>query len=173
MSSKKVRSAIITTERLYLVKITEKYFEDLYSLLSNKEVQRYFPSTLSREETKNFYGKIQKRYKDDGFCFLAVIRKQDNVFLGICGLLKQEIDNKVETEIGYRFLNKYWGNGFATEAVKGCVRYVKEKQLFKKLIILSIPQNTPSIKVAERAGFAYLNDTTFQGLTHRIYQIKL
>ena len=168
-----MKSAIITTERLYLEKIRERHFEDLYSLLSNKEVQKYFPSTLSREETKNFYGKIQKRYKDDGFCFLAVIRKQDDVFLGICGLLKQEIDNKVETEIGYRFLNKYWGNGFATEAVKGCVKYVKEKQLFNKLIILSIPKNKPSIKVAERAGFAYLKDTLFHGLTHNIYMIKI
>ena len=168
-----MRSAIITTERLYLEKIRKKHFEDLYSLLSNKEVQKYFPSTLSREETRNFYGEIQKRYKDDGFCFLAVIRKQDDAFIGICGLLKQEIDNKVETEIGYRFLNEYWGNGFATEAVKGCVRYVKENKLFKKLIILSIPQNTPSIEVAGRAGFSYLKDTVFHDLTHNIYMIEI
>ena len=165
-------SAIITTERLYLEKITETHFEALYSLLSNKEVQKYFPSTLSREETRQFYQKIQKQYLNDGFCFLAVIEKQNDEFLGICGLLKQEIDNKVETEIGYRFLNKHWGNGFATEAVKGCMRYVVEKQLFKRLIILSIPQNKPSIRVAKRVGFSYLKDTTFHGLTHSIYMKK-
>ena len=168
-----MNSAIITTERLYLEKIKEYHFENLYSLLSNKEVQKYFSSTFDREETKEFYDKIQKRYKDDGYCFLAVMKKQNNEFMGICGLLKQIIDNKVETEIGYRFLNRHWGNGYATEAVNGCVRYVTEKQLFKKLVILSVPQNIPSIKVAERAGFSYLKDTTFHGLTHGIYMLKL
>jgi ribosomal-protein-alanine N-acetyltransferase len=128
MSLKTISSAIVTTERLYLEKIEERHFEDLYSLLSNKDVQKHFPSTLNREETKEFYGKIQNRYKDDGYCFLAVKRKSDAFFLGICGLLKHEIEEEMHTEIGYRFLNQYWGHGYATEAVKGCIQYVKKNE---------------------------------------------
>lgn len=170
---KKMRSAVVTTKRLYLEKIKERHFDDLYSLLSNKEVQKHFPSILNREETKDFFDKLQNRYKDDGYSFLAVRRKRDKVFLGICGLLKQKVENEFQMEIGYRFLTQYWGNGYATEAVQGCVQYVKEYKLFKSLIILSVPENTPSIKVAKRSGFTYLHNTTFQGLTHEIYGIKL
>mgnify|MGYP001344767243 CR=1 FL=1 len=164
---------IIDTKRLYFEKITEKHLENLYSLLSNKKVMKYFPSTLNRDETKEFYEKIQERYQDDGYCFLAVIRKQDKPFLGICGLLRQEVENEVQTEIGYRFLNEYWGKGYATEAVKGCVEYVKDKQLADSLIILSVPENIPSVKVAKRSGFSYLQNTIFHGLIHEIYRIKI
>ena len=169
----KMSSAIVTTDRLYLEKIKDTHFDDLYLLLSNKEVQKHFPSTLNIEETKDFYDKIQNRYREDGYCFLAVIRKQDNIFLGICGLLKQEVEQKFQMEIGYRFLNQYWGNGYATEAVKGCVQYVTENQIAKSLIILSVPENIPSINVAKRSGFKYLHNTRFHDLTHEIYAIKL
>jgi len=166
-------SEIVTTERLYLEIIEERHFEDLYSLLSNEEVQKHFPSTLNREETKAFYDKVQSRYRDDGYCFLAVKRTQDNQFLGICGLLKQEVENEFQMEIGYRFLNQFWGKGYATEAVNGCVQYVKEKRLFEQLIILSVPENIPSINVAKRCGFTYYRDTMFHNLTHGIYVLKI
>lgn len=166
-------TSIISTERLNLEKIEERHFENLYSLVSNTEVQKYFPSALTREEAIEFYNKIQIRYKEDGYCFLAVIRKLDGLFLGICGLLKQKINNKFEIEIGYRFLTEYWGNGYATESVTGCIEYVKEKQIARTLIILSVPENTASIKVAKRSGFTYLQNTIFHGLDHHIYKIKL
>ena len=166
-------SSILSTERLYLEKIEEKHFEYIYSLVSNKEVQKHFPGTLNREEAREFYYKIQTRYHNDGFSFLAVIRKEDSAFLGICGLLRQEINNKNEIEIGYRFLPRYWSNGYATESVHGCIEYVKNKQITKTLIILSVPENTSSIKVAKRSGFTYVQDTFFHDTIHRMYRINL
>lgn len=168
-----MNSSIISTERLDLKKIEERHFENLYSLVSDKEVQKFFPSALNRKEAREFFNKIQRRYKEDGYCFLAVLRKQDGAFLGICGLLKHKIDKKIEIEIGYRFLTEYWGNGYATESVVGCIKYANERQMTKTLIILSVPENISSIKVAERSGFTYAKKTIFQGLTHNMYRIRL
>lgn len=163
----------ITTARLKFIKLKDSHFEDLYSLVSNVRVQQYFPSTLTRDETRTFYSKILKRYRDDGFCFLAVTRKDDNAFLGICGLLKQKISNRQEIEIGYRLQDKYWGNGFATESVKAFIQYAKKKKLTQSLIILSVPENLPSIKVARRCGFTFEEEVLFQGLPHHLYRLKL
>lgn len=164
---------IISTERLYLEKIEENHFDNIYSLVSNEEVQRYFPTTLNREEAREFFDTIQNKYKEDGHCFLAVIRKRDDTFVGICGLLKQKIEGKTEIEIGYKFLNEFWGNGYATESAKGCLEYAKEKQIAQRLIILSVPDNIPSIKVAKRIGFSYCGSTIFHGLDHHIYAIEI
>ncbi len=166
-------SPIISTKRLYLEKIEERHFDSIYSLVSNEMVQRYFPSTLSREETREFFDKIQNKYRADGHCFLAVIRKRDDSFIGICGLLKQKIEDKTEIEIGYRFLNEFWGNGYATESARGCLEYAKEKQIAQRLIILTVPENIPSIKVAKRIGFSYCGSTIFHGLDHHVYSIKI
>jgi len=164
---------VLTTKRLKLEIINEGHIDDLYSLLSNQNVQKYFPKTLNQIETKEFYDKIQERYKSDGYCFLAVIRKNDMAFVGICGVLKQVIDGKIEAEIGYRLLDKYWGNGYGVEAAKGCIKFAK-KQLNKESIISLIrPQNTPSVRVAEKCGLSFEKETIFLGSTHHVYRLKL
>jgi len=161
---------IFETDRLILEAIQEKHFSDLYNLLSNENVHKYFPKALDKEESLEFYDKIQKRYIEDGFYFWAVIRKTDRAFIGICGLLKQMIDNQVETEVGYRILDTYWGNGYGTEAANGCIKYAKEK-LGKQSIISIIREiNTPSIKVAEKNELIYETEIIFNNLPHKVYR---
>lgn len=101
------------------------------------------------------------------------MRKSDMVFLGICGVLKQKIDGKIETEIGYILLDKYWGNGYGVEAAKGCIKYAKEKRNLESVISLIRPQNTPSLKVAEKCGLYFEKETIFQELPHHVYRVKL
>jgi RimJ/RimL family protein N-acetyltransferase len=160
----------VTTERLTLELLTESHLNDLFILLSNPKVQKYFPKILNKLETKEFYEKIHHRYKIDGFCYWAVKRKSDAEFLGICGILKQQIDGKNEIEIGYRFLDKYWGNKYGTEAANGCIKYAKEKLLSKSVITLVRPINIPSIKVAENCGLKFEKETLFKQLPHYIYR---
>jgi RimJ/RimL family protein N-acetyltransferase len=118
---------IFSTQRLRLEKIEKNHLNDLHTLVSNPKVQRYFPKILNRNETKEFYDKIQNRYETDGYCFWAVMRKDDNLFIGICGILKQMVDGQIETEIGYRILDKFWGKGYGTEAAEGCIKYAKDE----------------------------------------------
>jgi len=120
-----MNNIILKTKRLKLEIIDESHYENLYKLLSNEKVHQYFPKALNKIEPKEFYEKIQNRYRDDGYSYWAVIRKDDNKFLGICGVLKQEIDGQVEAEIAYRLFDSFWGKGYGTEAAKGCVEYAK------------------------------------------------
>ena len=118
---------VLKTKRLRLEIIDKEYLDDLYALLSNPRVQLHFPKVLNRREANEFYERIQTRYRSDGYCFWAVIRKEDHEFLGICGVLRQEIDGQVEAEIAYRLMDTFWGKGYGTEAAEGCIKYAKEK----------------------------------------------
>ena len=73
---------IFTTKRLRLEKIGLEHKEDLYKLLSNPKVHKYFPKALDKEESEEFFEKVQHRYQTDGHCFWEVIQKSDNAFLG-------------------------------------------------------------------------------------------
>lgn len=161
---------IFETERLILEKIDENHFGNLCSLLSNENVHRFFPKTLSKAESIEFYEKIHKRYIEDGYCFWAVIRKYDHLFIGICGLLKQVVEDIVETEVAYRISDVYWGNGYGAEAAKGCMDYAKAE--LGKLSIISLIRevNKPSIGVAEKNGLIYERDVLFNNLIHRVYR---
>lgn len=148
-----MNNIILKTKRLQLEVIDESHFENLCKLLSNE--------------------KIQVRYRDDGYSFWAVIRKNDNAFLGICGVLKQIIDGQIESEIGYRLSDSYWCNGFGTEAAKGCIDYAKEKLVKESVISLVRSINLPSIRVAKKNGFQFEKETMFHGLPHELYRLKL
>ena len=168
-----MRKIILKTKRLRLEEVKKNHFNDLYSLLSNSKVHKHFPKALNKNEAKEFYDRIQNRYKSDGYCFWAVIRIVDNEFLGICGILRQEVDGQVEAEIGYRFIDKFWCNGYATEAAKGCIGYAKEKLRKSSIISLIRPDNIPSIRVAEKNGLKLEKETIFHDLPHQLYRLQL
>jgi [ribosomal protein S5]-alanine N-acetyltransferase len=128
---------------------------------------------LDQNESKAFYEKIQTHYKTDGYCFWAVIRKNDNLFLGICGLLSQIVDGQKEVEVGYRISNEFWGHGYGTEAAKGCIEYGREKLKLTSIISLIRPVNLLSIRVAEKNGLRLEKEITFQDTRHLVYRVFL
>jgi len=164
---------ILETERLDLQTIEEDDFEELANLLANEKVHKFFPKTLNRQESQEFLKKNQKRQIEDGLSFWAVIRKDDLRFLGICGLLKQIIDEKEEIEVGYRINDEFWGKGYGTEAAKGCLEYAKNKLRLSTVISCILKENRQSIRVAEKNGLTLEKESVFHGLIHQVYRIQL
>lgn len=164
---------ILETARLILEEIEDDRFEDLANLLANKNVHRYFPKTFNRKESQEFLETVRKRQTEDGVSFWAVIRKEGFKFLGICGLLKQNIDNIDEIEVGYRINDIYWGNGYGTEAAKGCIQYAKDKLKLTSVISLILPENKQSIRVAEKNGLKFEKQSMFHCQMHNVYRIHL
>ncbi len=78
------------------------------------------------DESRSSIEYIQQQYKDFGIGRWAVILKETNEFLGWSGIkfITNEINNHKDFyEIGYRFIEKHWGKGYATEAGKAFVNY--------------------------------------------------
>jgi RimJ/RimL family protein N-acetyltransferase len=168
-----MRKKILDTERLVLEELDQGHFDELAVLLSNVNVHRYFPKTLDIKESIDFLETVQKRQKEDGISFWAVIRKKDHQFLGICGLLKQIIEGIEEIEVGYRIDDKYWGKGYGTEAAAGCLKYAKEVLGLETIISLILPINLQSVRVAEKNGLKLEKEVMFHEQMHRVYRIDL
>ena len=100
-------------------------------------------------------------------------RNRITPFWEICGLLSQIIDRKKEIEVGYRISDKFWNQGIATEAAKGCIAYASDHLKLHSLISLIRSVNQPSIRVAEKNGFRFEKETIFQGVLHRVYRLYL
>jgi [ribosomal protein S5]-alanine N-acetyltransferase len=107
---------------------------------------------LGYKDTQQMVQKMLRQYSEYGYCFWKVLLKPKDQFVGIAGLLHQEINNKPETEISYRILEEHWKKGYATEAAKACKQYAETKLKQKRLISLIHPQNDASIRVATKLG---------------------
>jgi ribosomal-protein-alanine N-acetyltransferase len=163
---------ILSTNRLHLCEFSNEDINELYSITSNSEVMKYFPKILSPDETKEMLNKIIKQYSYNRFSFWKVIEQSSNLFIGICGLIKQNIDGIDQVEIGYRINNKFWNKGYATEAANGCKKYANEELNIKKIILIILPYNTPSIAVAKKLGAIYKKNVMFHDKEHNLYEIQ-
>lgn len=161
---------ILHTERLDVEIIQEEHFEDLFKLVANPIVQKYFPKTLNRKETEEFLERIQRSQREQGYSFYAVKKKSDGCFIGICGLLPQEIDGVKEIEVAYRFDNQYWGQGYATEAAKACMRYARDTLKVQQVISIILPSNHASIRVAIKNGLKLEKTSMFMGSVVNVYR---
>lgn len=117
----------IETKRLILRPVTIDDDKDMFEMDSNPNVHKFLGKNpvKSIEQSREMIRSILKQYEEFGIGRLAVIKKDTNEFLGWSGL---KYETKVREEfsyydLGYRFKEKHWGNGYATESALGALKY--------------------------------------------------
>ena len=166
--------AVLETKRLRLEQMNESHFEELVRLLANEKVHAFWPEpkTKDRQGARRFFERIMHYYREIGYALWVVIRKEDDQFLGLCGLIPQEVNGKPEVEVGYRLEDRYWGNGYAPEAALGCMNYGREKLRLDTIISLISPENSNSNRVAEKNGMVPDGETMHGGSMHTIWRYR-
>jgi len=162
---------ILETNRLILRELNSSDAKSFYDLNSNSNVIKYTGDSAfkSLEEAREFLENYLD-YKLNGYGRWAVIDKITNKFIGWCGLKFGEMKN--ETDIGFRFFEEEWNKGYATESAVACVHYGFEKLKLKRIIGRAMKDNIGSIKVLEKIGLKYEEDTEFDGKEAVIYKIE-
>jgi len=143
---------VMRTERLILRRMTKDDTKNLMEIFSDPVAMKYYPSTKNEGETLEWIEWTQKNYEQYAVGLWIVEDKVTGEFLGQCGIVPQEVDGVIEMEIGYLFVRRVWGNGYATEAALACKNYGFEKLKLNRMVSLPDVNNIPSTKVAERIG---------------------
>ncbi len=147
---------ITETDRLVLRPFELSDLDALTPILADPEVMRFSVSgPWSRERTLRFLQGCVADYAEErwGFGLWAVVHKRDAQLIGYCGLSRfADVDGVAEVEIGFRLAPEYWGRGLATEAVRAVRDYAFEHLGMRRLISMIEPENSRSIRVAEKAG---------------------
>jgi RimJ/RimL family protein N-acetyltransferase len=141
---------ILETDRLVLRQLTRDDTDDLYEILSDPEAMRYYPAPFTREQTIGWIDWNLRNYTQYSFGLWAVVRKDDGLVLGDCGLTMQPVEGQQEVEIGYHLKRAVWGNGYATEAALACRDYALTVFNAPRVVSIVHPQNMPSRRVAAR-----------------------
>ena len=143
----------IRTERLLIKtpEIDDKF--ELTQLINDKDVIKWlseipFPYTLCHAE--EFIERSRERVlKQERYNFKIF---QDKKMIGGIGL--SEFNNK-SCQVGYWLGKKYWGNGFATEALKSILDFGFHQLNLDKIYAAYKIGNEGSIRVLNKSGFEY------------------
>jgi RimJ/RimL family protein N-acetyltransferase len=143
---------LIVTSRLSLREITWDDLDFLATMLGDPQVMRHYPKPCTRDEAAAWLGRVLDRYANDGYAFWLVSERVSDQPVGQVGLLKQSVEGKEESEIGYLIHAPFWRRGYAAEAAAAVRDYAYNVLGKQRLVSLIRPANIPSQRVALRIG---------------------
>lgn len=139
----------LRTDRLVLREWRPEDREPFAALNASPTVMRYFPSTMTREASDAFADRIEAHFAQHGYGLWAV--DVAGAFAGFTGLSWTEgLPFSPALEIGWRFAEPFWGQGYATEAATAALTFGLERE--PSVVSLTAVTNAPSWRVMQRIG---------------------
>jgi len=160
---------IIETDRLLMRKFTMNDAHLIFELNSDPEVTRYTLDAVDKIEQAQqiLQTSILPQYALYNMGRWAVLIKPDLEFIGWCGLKRRE----QEIDLGYRFMQKAWGKGYATESAYASIQHGFNKLQLSEIVGRALPGNLASMRVLEKCGMHYRGEEIVGGLLHKTYDI--
>lgn len=165
-------STVFETPRLMLRLLQYEDVDAIFAVIGDPVAMQYYPRAFERKDAEEWVGRNINRYTEQGHGLYAVVLKATGAVIGDCGLVTQQIEGESLLEVGYHLRRDQWGNGYATEAARGCMEYAFRTLNAEKVISLIRPENLPSQRVAERNGMKIERRIMFSGLLHLVYATR-
>ncbi len=153
---------IIESERLALRAMTEDDAGFYLEMLSDPDFKTNIGDRglLSLNDARsNMRERVFSSYETYGFGMYLVTRRSDGEAVGMAGLVKRSFLEDVD--VGYAFLPRGRGQGFATEAAAVCLRLARETFQMQRLAAIVAPHNAASIRVLDKLGFRHIGMVQF------------
>jgi RimJ/RimL family protein N-acetyltransferase len=128
--------------------------ETVFEYSSDLENTYYMltPPDASKDETKAFVKKCISEYDRPHPRYLSFAVTLDGLHIGE---VFAEVKGK-EADIGWVINKKYWGHGYATQAAKLLIEYLKESLGVTELVAFCDARNVSSQKVMEHLGMTLI-----------------
>ncbi|MBD8512200.1 GNAT family N-acetyltransferase [Photobacterium sp. CAU 1568] len=146
----------LQTERLIIRQWKEDDNVPFAAMCADPNVMRYFPATLSEDESVQLAHKATSLIQKNGWGFWAVERKDTGQFIGLAGLHYQDLDipDTPFIEIGWRLAADQWGKGFAPEAAQRALSYAFDELQAPAVYAFTTLANQPSRRVMQKLGMS-------------------
>ena len=170
----------LETERLILRDILESDVDGMFELDSNTLVHQYLgnnPITTKEQAVQNI-NDIRQQYHRYGIGRFAAIEKSSGDFMGWSGLKfntgeKEALNGQQDfIDIGYRFIPKFWGKGYATESSIAALRFGFDNMNYPMICGATEVENIASNKVLEKIGLHFINQFHYSNIKCNWYELK-
>ncbi len=157
---------VIETARLRLRAHRVEDHAERVAMWSDPEVTRYIGGRpFGAEEVWRRFLQYIGLWHVLGFGYWAVEEKATGRFIGDVGFadLGREMEPSLRgmLEFGWALAPHAHGNGYASEAVAAAMAWGEQHFGSLRAVCIIAPDNLPSIRVAEKAGFTLWQETTY------------
>lgn len=156
---------IIETERCIIQDVTIENKNEIYNILSNKEVNENLniEKPVDEKVIENLMLKYESEYKKGTYEPLAIIDKANKNFIGVI-LLKLDLYNDDAYEYTSYINPNYKNKGITTEVLKEVTKYFFENYKQNNFRGYIMTKNIASKRVLEKNNFALEKIFNVKGL---------
>lgn len=163
---------VFETERLYLREQSLDDLDRLYEIYAGEDITKYVEPLYENYDDEYAFAKayIENMYKFYGYGLWMVCLKENDEIIGRIGLSNRDIDDSMRLELGYIIGKDYQRQGYAYEACKGVLDFVKNKLYVNTVIIVTEKENIASVRLAEKLGFKYVFSAIDNGTEMSVFE---
>ena len=144
----------LSTPRLWLRQWRASDLEPFAALNADPLVMEFMDRCLGSAESDALARRSEAEIARQGWGLWATEVRESAAFIGFVGLHVPSFEAPFTpcVEVGWRLARASWGNGFATEAARECLRFAFESLLLEEVVSFTVPLNRRSRAVMERLG---------------------
>lgn len=147
--------ATLETARLTLRPLGADDLDALVALHAEEPFWHYpLGRAMTPEETTRFLERTLAHYDDSGFGLSAVVLRESGALMGWAGLAVPNFLPELlpAVEVAWRLGERFWGQGYATEAGAAWVDYGFGTLGLDRIVSICQPENEASYAVMMRIG---------------------
>ncbi|MBO5353910.1 MAG: GNAT family N-acetyltransferase [Lachnospiraceae bacterium] len=145
---------ITETERCIIRELAEEDMDDLYEILTDREVAKYLPVKEGdrEEEMEKLISYVSCVYSFYGYGYWGVFSRATGELIGRAGFK----EGSYPLEAGYVIKRAEWGKGLATEVLSALVQYAEQELDCTEVFVKIDEENKASARVAQKCGVTML-----------------
>ena len=157
-------------DRIYLRYLKKEDALDVYdNIMHNKNVLKYYIAEYADNRDTFTIDKLIENSKKVNYYILGIVLKSTNEVIGIINQCSIPGSCFNSSEVGYALGEKYWGNGYAAEALKLFMDYLFSTGIHK-VYAKHMVENLASGRVMQKCGMLYegkqIDDLYYQNKYH-------
>jgi RimJ/RimL family protein N-acetyltransferase len=162
----------LETDRLILRMFRESDTSSYAEMCADPEVMRYINAgePLAREDAWRHMAMVLGHWQLRGYGLWAAEERSTGEMVGRIGCWQPE--GWPELEVGWMLRRRFWGKGYATEAARASLHFAFSQLQAEHVISVIHPDNSASIRVAERIGERFERRARVRGSEVSIYGIR-
>lgn len=143
---------ILETERLALRELNADDAPFILELLMSRGFRENIGDrgVSDLEGARGYIERTRAGYAANGFGLWRCDVKATGEAAGLCGLVRR--DGLEHPDVGYAFLERFWGRGYASEAAAASLAYGRDVVGLKTIVAITTPANLGSIAVLKKIG---------------------
>lgn len=163
--------AQIRTDRLLLRRPLPEDESDFVDVHTNPDTHPHRPGgARTREESLAILRDFHAQWDRDGVSYWTLVLAATGEILGFGGLRHAEEEGRPVLNLYYRLHPSARGNGYAPEMGRAALEWARRARPDRPVVIVTRPDNAPSLRVADKLGFVHWTDRERDGLPEVVYR---